>query len=147
MSLKFFHIFFIACSALLAVGIGAWGLLSFGRTGHLLDVLWGGGSILAGIGLAVYGVSFLRKMRHVGFMTVLLLLAPRVTMACPVCFGGDPNSPQLRGAQAAVFFLLAVTGVVLGGFVALFVYFWKRSRRVELEHAHLVRQMMEASQK
>jgi hypothetical protein len=147
MSLKFFHIFFIACSVILAVGIGVWGLMAFSRSGRILDGLWGGGSILAGIGLVVYGVSFLRKMKHVGFMALALLLIPRVTLACPACYGGDPNSPQMRGMQAAVFVLLGVTAVVLGGFVALFIHFWKRSRQVEIEHAHLVRQMMEASQK
>jgi hypothetical protein len=147
MSLKFFHIFFIACSMILALGIGVWGLMSYGRSGQVLELLWGGGSILAGIGLAVYGVSFLRKMKHVGYMALALLLLPNVVLACPVCYGGDPNHPQVKSVQAAVLFLLAVTAVVLGGFVALFIGFWKRSRRVESEQAHLVRQMMEASQK
>jgi hypothetical protein len=132
---------------ILALGIGIWGLVSYGRSGQVLDMLWGGGSILAGIGLGVYGVSFLRKMRHVGYMALALILVPNVVRACPVCFGGDSNDPQVRGVQAAVLFLLAVTAVVLGGFVALFVGFWKRSRRVESEQAHLVGQMMEASQK
>lgn len=68
MSLKAFHIFFIVCSALLASGIGVRQFMTFASSGRPLDALLGGVSLLAGIGLVVYGVAFLRKMKHVGYL-------------------------------------------------------------------------------
>jgi hypothetical protein len=49
-------------------------------------------------------------------------------LACAVCFG-DANTQQAQ--NAGIFVLLGVTGVVLGGFVALAVYFWLRARRYQ----------------
>ena len=68
MSLKAFHIFFISCSALLAAGIGIGEFVAFAESGKILDAALGGVSILAGVGLVIYGISFLRKLRHVGFL-------------------------------------------------------------------------------
>jgi hypothetical protein len=68
MSLKAFHIFFIGCSALLAAGIGVWELRNFAGNGRFLDAVLGGASLLAGVGLVVYGIAFLRKMKHVGYL-------------------------------------------------------------------------------
>jgi hypothetical protein len=147
MSLKAFHAFFIACSALLAFGLGVWCFSSFMQGGRAMDAVLGVLGILAGVGLVTYGVAFLRKLRNVGMMAVLFLLVPAVASACPVCWGGDADSPQAKGMQAAVFFLLGLTGVVLSLFITLFIYFWKRGKRVAVEQALLVRQMMEASRK
>ncbi len=68
MSLKAFHIFFIVCSALLAAGIGVWQIMDFAATGRPVTAILGGASILAGVGLVVYGVSFLKKLKHVGYL-------------------------------------------------------------------------------
>jgi hypothetical protein len=51
-------------------------------------------------------------------------------LACAVCFGA-PDSGQTRGANMLIFTLLVVTGVVLGGFVALSIYFVRRARRYQ----------------
>jgi len=56
-----------------------------------------------------------------------LLIAPARVWACPVCFG-DPSSPMTHGMNWAIIALLGVTGTVLGGFVAFFLYLFKRSR-------------------
>lgn len=65
MSLKAFHIFFIALSILLSVGLGGWGVSSYlseGRVGSLvLGILF----FLTGFALLVYGRSFLRKMKEI----------------------------------------------------------------------------------
>ena len=47
-------------------------------------------------------------------------------LACAVCFG-DAGSNQAQ--NAGIFVLLGVTGVVLGGFAAMSVYFVRRARR------------------
>lgn len=47
--------------------------------------------------------------------------------ACAVCYG-DPDSAMSAGLNNAVLFLLAIVGVVQGGFVALFVSIGRRAR-------------------
>jgi hypothetical protein len=59
----------------------------------------------------------------------LVLLAPAAAWACPICFGGDPDSPIAQGMNWAVFTLMGVTGGVLSGFVGFIFYLMKRSRQ------------------
>ncbi len=64
MSLKSFHIFFIAVSTLLAFGFGAWGVyvhLTESNAGYLVMGLL---SFLIGIVLIFYGINFLHKLKH-----------------------------------------------------------------------------------
>lgn len=68
MSLKAFHIFFIAASILLAVGFGVWELLAYmesGGAGRFIAALL---SFAAAAGLIVYGVRFLKKLKHIGYL-------------------------------------------------------------------------------
>ena len=68
MSLKAFHIFFIIVSILLAFGIGVWGVyyhLTFTAVGYLI---MGIVSFVIGIVLIVYGINFMRKLKHVGYL-------------------------------------------------------------------------------
>jgi hypothetical protein len=58
---------------------------------------------------------------------VLATLLPQAAQACPVCFGGASSG---KGMDAAIFFLLAVVGLVQLGFVALFISFWRRGREL-----------------
>ncbi len=84
-----------------------------------------------------------RCMRTV--LTVLALLAvtlaaPRVSWACPVCFG-DPNSPMAIGASWGILLLLGITAGMLSAFAGFFLYLMKRSRmavgaeRIELSRS------------
>ena len=68
MSLKAIHIFFIGLSAVLAFGVCAWAVESYtsGQQGGMLVA--GLVSFVAGVGLVVYGVVFLRKLKHVSFL-------------------------------------------------------------------------------
>ncbi len=68
MSLKAFHIFFIIVSTLLAVAFGVWALDDFGRSGSWAHLTLGLGSFIASGVLVWYGVWFLRKLRHVGYL-------------------------------------------------------------------------------
>ena len=58
-----------------------------------------------------------------------VLLAAGEAFACPICFGGDPDSDIARGMNWAVFMLLGVTGGVLTGFVGFIFHLIKRSRQ------------------
>jgi hypothetical protein len=59
MSLKWFHIVFIALSMLVSLGFGVWGLFN-------QQIALGLVSILASGGLVVYGNYFLGKARKLG---------------------------------------------------------------------------------
>jgi len=68
MSLKAFHIFFVAASVLLAFGFGAWFFVNFADRRQPLDLLWGGLSIGAGVGLIFYGKYVLRKLKDISYL-------------------------------------------------------------------------------
>jgi hypothetical protein len=69
MSLKAFHLIFITAACALAFGCGVWGLKHyFSDDGKLLDLLFGLGSIIAGIGLVFYERYFLRKLKHISYL-------------------------------------------------------------------------------
>lgn len=65
MSLKSFHIFFIVVSILLAFGFGAWSLYAYATDPDVLYWVLGLGSLVVGVGLIVYGVKVVRKLRRI----------------------------------------------------------------------------------
>ena len=79
-------------------------------------------------------------MRTVLTVLALTIAAPRVSWACPVCFG-DPNSPMAIGASWGILLLLGITAGVLSAFAGFFLYLMKRSRmalgggRIELSRS------------
>ncbi len=68
MSLKAFHIVFVTASTLLAFGFGAWELNNYFVTGQTQSIVMGVGSLVAGIGLIVYGKAVLKKMKHISYL-------------------------------------------------------------------------------
>jgi len=66
MSLKAFHIAFIVCSVLLALGFGAWALLQ--ETGGVSYSVLGIASFIVAVVLVVYGVWFLKKLKGVSYL-------------------------------------------------------------------------------
>ena len=63
-SLKAFHLFFIAASVILSAFVTAWSVNQY-QTAHEIGYAVGGAlSIAAGIALAVYGTAFQRKMKR-----------------------------------------------------------------------------------
>jgi hypothetical protein len=69
MSLKAFHVVFITASSALAFGFGVWELRSYwSAIGVLQDLLFGLGSLLAGVGLIIYERFFLKKLKNVGYL-------------------------------------------------------------------------------
>ncbi len=69
------------------------------------------------------------RMRTATVLMAVILMTPRLTWACPVCFG-DPNSPMAIGASWGILLLLGVTAGVLSAFAGFFLYLMKRSRLV-----------------
>lgn len=68
MSLKTFHIVFILVSSLLCVGLGAWSVMEFRRT-QSNEFIWGAVvSLIALVGLLIYGKWFMRKLRGVSYL-------------------------------------------------------------------------------
>lgn len=68
MSLKAFHIVFIALSALLAVGFGVWEVVQFVETGNAWALVGGLASFGVSAALVVYGIRFLKKLKHIGYL-------------------------------------------------------------------------------
>lgn len=64
MSLRAFHIFFVAVSILLAFGFGGWELYAFAQGGGALEVVLGVGSLIAGVALIVYLRAVIKKLRQ-----------------------------------------------------------------------------------
>jgi len=63
--------------------------------------------------------------------TLLLLLTPRVALACPVCFG-QSDSPMASAANLAIVVMLVIVGGVLAAFASFFIYLMRRARLVAL---------------
>jgi hypothetical protein len=67
MSLRGFHLFFIAASIALSVMVALWGVGMYGSDqgswGHLAFSV---GALLTGAGMALYLVGFTRKARRIG---------------------------------------------------------------------------------
>ena len=77
----------------------------------------------SGIGDQGLGIS---KNVAVALNTAILIMLPKLLLACPVCFG-SADSPQTKAAQTGILALLVVTVVMLssiGGF--FFIYLRRR---------------------
>lgn len=69
MSLKAFHLVFITAASALAFGCGVWGLKNYcAPEGRLLDLLFGIGSLVTGVGLIIYERYFLKKLKNVEYL-------------------------------------------------------------------------------
>ena len=69
MSLKAFHLIFITASCALAFGCGVWGIKNYlAADGKLLDLLFGLGSLVAGVALIFYERYFLKKLKDVSYL-------------------------------------------------------------------------------
>ena len=75
------------------------------------------------------------RLSLLGILALLLLL-PEAAEACAVCFGAS-DSPMTIGMNNGILTLLGVIAAVQVCFIALFVGFWRRSRRVRRRRARL----------
>ena len=59
--------------------------------------------------------------------TALLLVAPRLALACPVCFGQN-DSPMATATNMGIIVMLAVVVAVLSGFASFIIYLNRRAK-------------------
>jgi hypothetical protein len=64
-----------------------------------------------------------------GFSCVFL---PQIIYACTTCYAGEIKSSQAEGMKLAIIALLGITGSVLSGFVAFFLYLRKKAKMSDL---------------
>jgi hypothetical protein len=68
MSLKAFHVVFVIASLLLTLGFGLWCIREYSDGGGRQMLFVAGMSFGATVVLAVYGIWFLRKLKHVSYL-------------------------------------------------------------------------------
>ena len=68
MSLKAFHIVFIAASVVLMLIMSGWCIGNYRDGGSPADLIWGVLAFAAAIGLVAYGRAVLRKLKHISFL-------------------------------------------------------------------------------
>jgi hypothetical protein len=139
MSLRSFHLFFIAISGLLSVFMIVWGIYDFRVTGEMMGL---GMSLLGAAGavlLTVYFRWFMKKYPKLTPMLVslfaagLLLAEAPWARACGVCYK-DPNNPLTKGAFMGVVVLgLIISGILVG--IVYIGYSW--NKRAKLLHRSL----------
>lgn len=68
MSLKAFHIFFVAASVGLCLLMAGWAYGNYRANGAVGDLLWLIGSFFGALLLVVYGKYFLTKLRNISYL-------------------------------------------------------------------------------
>lgn len=68
MSLKAFHIIFVAASVGVSLFLGVWSALAYRNTGAPVHLVFAIASALAIVGLLIYGRYFLRKLKHISYL-------------------------------------------------------------------------------
>ena len=63
-------------------------------------------------------------------LTLVMLAAPRVALACPVCFGAS-DAPMAVATNMGIIAMLVVVVGVLAGFATFFIYLMRRAKRAE----------------
>jgi hypothetical protein len=64
---------------------------------------------------------------RVAVMAALFAAAPRLALACPVCFG-DNDSPLAKAMNLGIMAMLVVVIGVLGAFASFFIYLMRRQK-------------------
>jgi len=146
MSLRAFHLVFVAASTLLAFGLGGW-CMRASRAGAPGYLALGVASFAVGVTLIVYGAWFQRKVRtaeqerarrrrNLHRIPVLLAawaLGTRAADACSVCYG-EASGPMIDAARLGVWLLFGLVLAIQLAFVAFFLYLYLRAKRYRAEH-------------
>lgn len=68
MSLKAFHIVFVAASVVLMAFLSGWSFLAYRETRSSEYLVWSLCAACSVVGLVIYGRFFLRKLRNISFL-------------------------------------------------------------------------------
>jgi hypothetical protein len=63
----------------------------------------------------------LRRLLTTAWAVLFVVIVPRSLWACSVC-GGDPAAPMSQGMSMGILTLMVITGMMLSGFVAFFMF-------------------------
>ena len=74
-------------------------------------------------------------MKHRLLTLLAMLGAPRVALACPVCFGQN-DSPLAQAMNLGILLMLIVVAGVLAGFAAFFISLVRRARLADPVPGH-----------
>lgn len=66
---------------------------------------------------------------------MLMLGAPRLALACPVCFG-QSDSPMAWAVNLGIIVMLVITVGMLAAFASFFIYLMRRARWAAAAEAH-----------
>ena len=136
MSLKMFHLVFIAASVLLTLGLSFWSLNAWWTSNSATWLLLTFLAVAGGGLLIVYANRFLRKVRSLGIVSGVItasLLLPADVLACAVCLG-NTDSMLRSGMNMGILVLLGVTGFMLLSFGTFFMYLARRARLVQTQN-------------
>ena len=145
MSLRAFHLLFVAAATLLAFVFGGWCLRASSATPGYLAM--GIGSFALGVGLIAYGAWFQRKIRTaeqererrrrnlhgVPVVLAVWVLGGRAAEACSVCYG-QAEGPMIDAATLGVWLLFGLVFAIQIAFVAFFLYLHRRAKRYRAKH-------------
>lgn len=67
MSLKAFHIFFVAVATVTVFGFGVWGVYIFMTESDPSYLLMSVLSFASGVALIIYGIKFLQKLKNISY--------------------------------------------------------------------------------
>jgi hypothetical protein len=68
MSLKTFHLVFVTASVLLLLVLTGWSWGNYRTDPSAIHLIWAGLSLVAAVGLLVYGKIFLRKFKNISYL-------------------------------------------------------------------------------
>ncbi len=114
MSLKSFHLFFIAVCFSLGLFMVYWGYEEHSLTQSAISramIIIGALDLIL---LVPYGFWFKKKMGLLPIVAIMIACSswPASSYACAVCFG-DPDSGQTKSVKVGILFLMAIIGAVL----------------------------------
>ena len=130
MSLRFFHILFIALSSLMCLVVGIWAIDAYRTDGSATWLALAFLALAGGGLLVIYGSRFLQKTRKLGVAAMAAagtLGLPADLFACAVCLG-NTNSSLRDGMNAGILALLGFAMFMIVSFAAFFVYLWRKSK-------------------
>lgn len=130
MSLRFFHVLFIALSSLMCLAVGIWAIDAYRYDPSAAWIALAALAFVGGGLLVVYGSRFLQKTRDLGVVAAVAagtLGLPADVLACAVCLG-NTQSPLRDGMNAGILALLGFAMFMIASFAAFAVYLWRKSK-------------------
>lgn len=131
MSLKTFHIVFIAVSATLSLLMLIWGIQGYRASGDGTSLGVGIAGLVGLSALLPYGRWFRNKYRKIAGAIAAVFAGQAAVLpsawACSVCFG-DPNSEMTKGLKAGIILLVFIIAGVLAGIASIGIAWARRAK-------------------